>query len=161
MNATICGHNRDVLLHVLNVAQNRNDLPSELSWFEVRDRFLSHLDRTIFDNWSLAAARTSAWFDIHDPSKLAELLTEALRERGIDVEWCGNIAAFREDSKAQYGVALSVDVGRTWQPRVSVMRHGEPGKHFTMAQARAALLLGLSLPSVATGDDAMKVFGTP
>lgn len=74
MSATICGHERDVLIWALKLWSTSPNFAANL--VDIRDDEKG-------PNWS--ATRHAALVATNDPAKLAELMASALRARGLDV----------------------------------------------------------------------------
>jgi DNA-binding NtrC family response regulator len=122
---TICGHELGTLQWALSTFDPDDGLPS----------------------CGCESAKCQAQLVVDDPAKLAELLAEALRERGVDVPG---------PSEQTFWAQLVIQPRRT--EGVIEIDMPEDGPSFTldMPQARAALLRVLSLPEGATAEDAVK-----
>jgi hypothetical protein len=97
-----------------------------------------------------------AFAGVSDPAKLAELLAEALMERGVDVG--GAPPADRRPYNVFHGADLVgiVDWSRSNKATYSSAFASGAATMWDMPQARAALLRVLSLPEGATAEDARK-----
>jgi hypothetical protein len=137
---TICGHEREKLIWALHIRCAEDDSVLGVPPYPMH-------------NQPMSVQRADA--DLADPAKLAELLAEALRERGVDASvflYGVDRADGGEDVRIWRGYVngqIQVSVGRSVRSSHSRM--------FTLAEFRAALLRVLSLPDGATAEDAVKV----
>jgi len=139
MDRTICGHERDALLFALNAATPANKNPtthSAANWKRVFDNYCPrqiHVDpgtrmltrgtkRTDSEALGLASGYADAWFAIHDPAKLAEMLAERGRELGLGVDVCEEFEMFRGQKwpmlkfdDAEYAFRLVTRDMATWR----------------------------------------------
>jgi hypothetical protein len=135
---TICGHDAEALTWALRITCAEGDSVLGTPPYPMH-------------NQPMSVQRADA--DLADPAKLAELLAESLRKRGVGATVLVASAetktfwAFSGDCQRPilYSIELSITLANMW----SVAR-------FDLPQARAALLRVLSLPEGATADDAVK-----
>jgi hypothetical protein len=126
---TICGHERDVVRLGIQI-------------LALSDNATAYADQIERDHNATGRIK-SVTRDLDDPAKLAELLAEALRERGVGA-----------------GCYVTMNGVLLWEPRATNGHGrllGNQQTQLTTPQARAALLRVLSLPEGATAEDAVKV----
>jgi hypothetical protein len=140
MTPTLCGHERKELRRALDFANN------------------STLD-TVSRDWPRPNEASGALLhDVHSPAKLAELLAEALRERGVDVA-----SVERTCMALPHGNVMSISQGFDGRIFVRLLSGGyiQWQQTLTPPNARALLLRVLSLPAGATVEDVMKAVEAP
>jgi hypothetical protein len=132
MTPTICGHERHILVWACRFVDSHE---------------VGHCRKWEHGEHDAALA-------VYDPAKLAELLAEALRERGVTV------LRFRENYDMPF---LCVGIFPPSRTPIRVQFWGRfmrtveyDAAWFSMPQARSALLHILELPQNATADDTVK-----
>jgi hypothetical protein len=171
MDKMICGHERDALLFALNAATPANKNPtthSAANWKRVFDNYCPrqiHVDpgtrmltrgtkRTDSEALGLASGYADAWFAIHDPAKLAEMLAARGRELGLGF-WHGPNEP-REPSPTDYVLYAIDGVIRLYSP----LSPKTWQRQYELFQARAILLQWLQLPDGAREEAEKALRGT-
>ena len=127
--STICGHERDALIWACSPGFNSENCITT------------------------SMVKAVAFRATRDPAKLAELMAEVLREKGVSA-CVADSALTHVYSDARIVVWFSLG-----SIRLDYVE--ERDEILTLAQARAAMLRILSLPEGATADDATKALAEP
>lgn len=150
MNTTICGHDRETLKWALRVAEYQGEESAKIVCGTYAKLAFAYPD-----NADACGKRDALW-TIVEPTKLAKVISDTLREFRFCVvengEDPGDDLFFPAVEVFADGDNVGMHLYKTWNDC-----QGEPKlTTFTMPQARALELRLLSLPDGATSVDALK-----